>query len=513
MAQVSKIDSNSTGLSYAEEETPGVLPVSPTWKPLEPNTYPDFGAAITTVARNPINSSRQRKKGVVTDLDAQGGFNTDLTQENLQDLLQGFFYADLREKGVQAVTAVDIDASNPDEYEVAATAGFLVGSLVKGYGFSNSANNAVNVVTAIVADTSVEVADGLLVAEAGAATKFIKVVGHQGAADDLDIDAAGDLPALTSTVLDFTTLGLIPGEWIFIGGDTAGQQFTNAVNNGFKRIRSVAANRVEFDKSDSAMSTETSAGAKTIRLYFGRVLKNELGSLITRRTYQLERQLGAPDDAQPSQIQAEYIVGATPNEAVFNIPTADKLTVDLSFIAQDSEQRTGATGVKAGTRETLVEADAFNTSSDFNRIRMSQVSSTDEAPTPLFAFLTNLTVNVNNNVSPNKAVGTLGAFATSIGTFAVGGQLTAYFASVEAVTAVRNNVDITLDAVLVKDNAGIVLDLPLITLGDGKPNVEQDQPVTLPLSMDAATAAKIDPDLDYTAMMVFFDVLPDLADA
>lgn len=515
MAQVSKIDSNVTNLSYAQEDSPGVLPGTPVWIPLEPNSYADFGGELTTVARNPINASRQRKKGVVTDLDASGGFNTDLTQENLQDLLQGFFFAAHREKGREVVTAVDTDAGNPDEYEVASTTGFLVNSLIKGYNFNNAANNAVNVVTAIVADTSVEVADGLLTAEAGPpANAEIRVVGHQATADDLGVTAAagGNLAQITSTALDFTTLGLIPGEWIFVGGDTAGTRFANSANNGFKRIRSVSANALEIDKSDLDMLDETLAGGETVRLYFGRVLKNELGSLVTRRTYQIERQLGAPDDAQPAQIQSEYLVGATPNEASFNIPTADKLTVDLSFIAQDSEQRDAATGVKSGTRQALVEADAFNTSSDFSRIRMAVVSNTDEAPTALFAFLQELTITINNNLTPNKAVGTLGSFDVTAGTFQVGGSLTAYFADVAAVTAVRNNSDITLDVVMVKANAGIVLDLPLVTLGDGRPDIEQDQPVTLPLNMDAATAAKINSNLDYTAMLVFFDVLPDLAD-
>ncbi len=522
MAQVAKIDSNVTGLRYAEELSYKVLPVTPNWIPLEPNSYQDFGGQVTTVARNPINASRQRKKGVITDLDASGGFNNDLTQTNLQDILQGFFFASLRPKGEEAVTAVDTDTINPDEYEVASTTGFQVDDLIQGQNFTNDANNAVNVVTAVVTDVSVEVADGTLVAEASPPSDAqIVVVGHQFQTAEVDVDITGDFPIITRVagVKDFTTFGLVPGEWIYVGGDGVNESFVNAANNGFKRVRSVTTTAIELDKSDLAMVTETGAGL-TIRLYFGRVLKNENGTEasfpITRRTYQLERQLGAPDDAQLTQIQAEYITGAVPGQATFNIPQANKLTVDLSFVGADNETIDGPTTLKTGNRPGLEESDAFNTSSDFSRIKLAQVVSGDEAPAALFAFAQELTVTINNNVSPNKAVGTLGAFEVTAGTFQVGGSITAYFANVSAVNAVRNNVDITLDAILVKGatgaKAGIAIDLPLISLGDGRPNVEQDRPITLPLNMDAATAAKIDPTLDYTAMLVFFDFLPNAAD-
>ena len=513
MAQVNKIDSNVTSLRIAEEASFKVLPGTPVWKPYEPNSYDDLGGEVTTVARNPINESRQRKKGVVTDLDASGGFNTDLTQSNVADLLQGFFYADFRRKGEEIVTAVDIDAGNPDEYEVAATAGFLVNSLIKGSGFTNSANNALNVVTAIVANTSVEVATGQLVAEASPPSDAqITVVGHQGAAGDIDVDASGDFATLTSTSLDFTTLGLIPGEWIYIGGDSASLRFSNTENNGFKRIKSIAANAMVLDKSDSTMVTEAST-TETIQLFFGRVLKNETGSSITRRTYQLERQLGAPDDASPSQIQAEYLVGAVPSEMVMNIGTADKITVDLSFIAGDQETIDGPTSLKSGTRPAIVEASAFNTSSDFSRLKMSVVSSTAEAPTALFAFLTELTLTLNNNLSPNKAVSVLGAFDVSAGTFQVDGQMTAYFGNVSAIAAIRANSNVTIDLALAKENAGIVIDLPLVTLGDGKLEVEQDEPVLIPLSSAAASGALVDANMDHTMLMVFFDYLPTLAES
>lgn len=514
MAQLNKIDSNVTGLRYAEEESLKTLPTTPDWIPLEPNSYDDFGGNITTLARTPISADRQRKKGVTTDLEAAGGFNNDLTQTNLQDLLQGFMFADLRRKGEEVVTSVDEDSSNPDEYEVASTAGFLVNHLIKGSGFTNSANNAVNLVTAVTTNTSVEVATGQLVAETPPADAKITVVGYQFASATLNVDVStGDLPRLTraSGSVDFTTLGIIPGEWIFVGGDQTAEAFGTAANNGFKRVRSVAATYIELDKSGGDMSNETGTG-KTIRIFLGRVLKNETGTDIVRRTYQLERTLGAPDTDNPSDVQAEYLVGAVPSELVFNAATADKINVDISFMACDHETVDASTGVKSGNRPDIEESAAFNTSSDFSRIKLSTTSSTDEAPDALFAFVTELKITINNNVSPNKAIGTLGAFEVTAGTFAVTGEMTAYFSSVDAVAAVRNNSDITLDLIMVKENAGIAIDLPLLSLGDARANVEQDSPITLPITGDAASGAKVAAALNHTLLMVFFDYLPNAAD-
>lgn len=510
MAQVSKIDSNITGLRYAEELSIKTLPGSPVWTPLEPNSYNDFGGQLTTIARNPINPSRQRKKGVVSDLEASGGFNTDLTQTNLQDILQGFFFADLRKKAERtAITSVD---AATDRYSLASTAGFFVGSLVLATGFTNAANNGLKPVVTVTTNVAISVPDGLVSEATPPTTSKLVVVGFQGTSGDFAIDTSGSLPALTSTTKNMTEFGLIPGEWVFVGGDGVGEAFTTPANNGFKRVRTITANRIEFDKSTLAMSTESGVG-KTIRIYFGRFLKNETGSLIKRRSYQIERTLGAPDDSAPAALQAEYLVGAIPNEFTLNVATAEKITADLSFVAVDNEQRTAIDGLKAGTRPSIPESDAFNTSSDFTRLKLARVSSVSAAPTPLFAFISELTLNVRNNVSPNKAVAVLGAFDVTAGTFEVSGSMTAYFANIDAVKAVRENADITLDFILVKNNAGIIVDLPLVALGDGRAQVEQDQPINLPLTMDAASAAKIDQNLDYTLSVGFFDYLPNIADA
>jgi len=519
MTAVTKIDSNSTGLRYSEEASLGVLAGSPVWTPLEPNSYDSFGAEIQTVARRPINDSRQLKKGVVTDKDASGGFETDLTQTNMQDMLQGFFFADFRRKGEE--TPTDATATT-DLFDVADTTGFFVDSLINARGFVDAANNVTaEPVTAVVSNTTVAVTGATLVTETPPADAELVVVGHQFSPNDATaffITVSGSLPTLTTDLVDFTTLGLVEGEWIYIGGDVADSSFFNSENNGFKRIRDITATVLTFDKSDSAMvaddgSDSGSAGNfdLTIPMYFGRVLKNEAASLITRRSYNFERSLGAPDDASSSDIQAEYMEGMVPGEFSINLPTADKVMCNLSFMGTDSSTIDGPTSLASGTRPSIEEADAFNTSSDFTRIHLATVTDGDEAPAALFAFAQEIEITINNNLTPNKAVGTLGSFEVTAGSFEVSGSITAYFADVAAVESVQANSTITLDFALVKANAGIVMDLPVITLGDGRPNVELDAPITLPLTMAAATGAIYDEDMDYTAMMIFFDYLPDAA--
>lgn len=504
MAAVSKIDSNGTGLRYAEEASPKVLPGSPIWKPVEPNSYESFGGEVTTIARNPINPSRQRKKGVVTDLDASGGFNMDLTQENAQDLLQGFFFASLRTKGELPVPTV---TSTTTYTPASGGATYKAGDLLWAKGFAAAANNGLKTVNGTPSATAITVAETLSAATTQTGT--ISKVGHQFASGDVSINS-GAKPTLVSAAFDLTTLGLIPGEWIYIGGDQTAEKFATAADNGFARVRSVTTTTITFDKTAGTVVTDAGTG-KTIRIFFGRLLKNETGSNIVRRTYQFERTLGAPDSALPSQIQAEYLLGAVANEITLNVGTADKVTVDMGFIGMDNEQVTGATGVKSGTRPSIVEADAFNTSSDFSRIKMSLVDETSSNVTPLFAFLTEMNLTINNNVSPNKAVGVLGAFDMTAGTFEVGGSVTAYFADVTAISAIRNNSSVTLDAHLVKNNKGISIDIPLIDLSDGRPNIEQDQPITLPLSLAAADASYIDPTIGHTALICFYDYLPTAA--
>lgn len=505
MTAVNKIDSSVTGLRIAEESAAiGVLGGSSIWLPLEPNTYGDFGVQVSSTARNPIEDDRQAKKGMVTDIDASGGFVSDLTHINLQQLMQGFFFADFRRKdefgGASQITSVTTTYNAASGLTV-----FEVSALVFAQGFTAANNNGLKVVTTSIT-TALTVTPALTAEPAPPATATLVQVGRQFGAGVLDVDVSGPLPAITGTSLD--TLGLIAGEWIHVGGDGALLKFVNSVNNGYKRLASVSATALTFDKSLTTMVTEAST-LETVQLFIGRVLKNELGSLIKRRTYQLERTLGAPDNASPSQIQSEYLIGAVSNTAKLTIGMADKVTAELGYMALNGETRSGVVGVKSGSRPSLVEQDAFNTSTDFSFMRLSTVPAAGAVYTPVFGYMTECSLTINNNAKASKAIGVLGGFDITVGKFEVTGDITAYFSDVAAIVAVQANASVTLDMIMANNNRGILIDVPLVTLGDARLKIEQDTEIKIPVSFNAASGFQVGgANLDHTAMMIFFDYLP-----
>lgn len=497
------ISSDETGLLIAEQTDPRKIPTDAgtRWRVMEPNSYGSFGPSTKLVARSPINANRQNKKGTVVGLDVMAeGIEQDITPVNFAEDLQGFMFADIRYK--DKLTSPSVDNTG---YAVASGgAAYVAGTIVYAEGSTVTGNNGMKVTGASDADT-VSVT-GL--APIGGQSITLHRVGHVFPAGALSVDVSGALPRLVSAGFDFTTLGLIIGEWLFIGGDGAGNSFAEAVNNGFVRVIDISAGALTFDKTESPMATDSGAG-KTIQLFFGNVLKNEAPALIKTRNYALRRRLGRPDDASPV-VQSEVILGAVANELKITVPEEDKLTAEFSYMAREWVAYGDDSDI-VGIEVQPAEADAYNSTGDAVRARMAVYSRTSSAPMPLFGIFTDFEININNNVSANKAVTRFGAAAMTPGKFEVSGSFNAYFSTVEAVNAVKLNKDVTFDFIEVRENKGMVVDIPLLALSTEGVELEANSPAMLSVDASAGTARKINEGLDHTLLFVFFPFLPDIA--
>lgn len=508
-----KQDSDRVGLRIALEDNPKTLPTEPLWLPFDPNSYGDFGGEVSTVARQTINASRQRQKGPVVDLDASAAFELDLTQNNFAQLCDSFFFAEKRVKDELNITAVVEDTTDSFTVE-SGGASLEAGDLIFSQGLENNPNNGLHLVTGVPTATSVPVTSELVAA--ADQSGLLRRVGYQFASGDASVDVSGDFPRLVLGTKDPRELDLNVGEYVVLGGDLTAESFNTTENNTIARVRSVDETSIEFDKTDSLMANDAGAG-KTIRVFFApRVVKNESNpDLIQMFTHQLERTLGVPDRSEPEKRQADYVVGAVGSEWELSMPTAGKVTMNMTYTAMDYQLREADEGPKSedvgANAPDLNPEDAYNTSNHFTRVRVSPVVEADAHPEPLFMFLNELSIRINNNVTPNKGLGVLGAFDMSAGLFEVGGSANAYLADLSAQKAVRENQDITIDLHLMKTNHGISLDIPLCTLSDAKPNVEGGQAITVPVTIEAASGAKIDPGLDHSMMMMFWDYVPDHA--
>jgi len=507
---VEKQEGRVVGLAVTRETDKRELPENPVWETREPNDFSDFGAEYATTARRPYSVNRQRKKGNVTDRDDKFGWNEDVTQHNMLPRIEEFCFAEARRTAKTFSTAINAVSG---EFTVTEEAGFLAGSLILAGGFGIATNNGLKVVDTI-ADGKVGVVTVLTAEAAAPKGANIKVVGHAFPAGDLSIAKVGALVVITSGAVDFNDLPLIPGQWLFIGGDAVGDQFAD-MKPGYARIsvNGIADDgaSIAFDKTTFAVpdDLDDDGETKTLRIFFGDVVKNEDDpDLIKRFTLQAERFLGRDDNGR----QSEYFEGGVANELTWNSPMADKVTVDLAYIAMYYGKRPGALGPKSLTAgSTLLKAlgeEAINTTSNVYRLRLSVIDPETLNPTPMFARVTEWTMTIANGTSANKAQGVLGAFDMSSGMFEVDGSFTGYFGTVASLEAIEDNADTTFDAIYSKKNAAIIMDVPLIGPGGGALDVSMDEAVMIPVTTAAAESP-----FGHTILFTWLPYVPNVGNA
>ncbi len=494
-----RILTNNISLAYSVESVFGVLNTAGEWKLLEPNDISTFGATITTVARNPISRTRQRRKGTVTDLDSAAEFEHDLTKEAFIDFAEGFVFSTYQ----GFVTAGRPTAVTTSAFTVPSGTVAEVDQLVYTRGFPDAANNGLHVVNGVPTATSITVATSLT-ADAAVPSELnatLEYAGRRGATGDLDLDVTGTVGTLTSaSAEDFTTWDLIPGQLIHIGGLLAANQFDSAGGGiaGYARIVSISASVLILDKLSSALVTDDGTG-DTVDILFGRFLRNVAtdNADFIERSYQFEAAL--PNLGTGGAARYEYSLGNLANTMAITLPLADKATVTFGFVGTDTQVATATRATNADTPTVTRQSGAFNTSADILRLRVQQVDETG-----LTTCFKDVTLTINNNVSPEKCLGTLGAVFMNTGNFEVDLEGQILFTDEAVATAVRENETVTLDLLLKNDDGAIGIDLPSLTLGGG----DKEFPVNESVLMNLVGQAFGDATLDTSIGISMFPIVP-----
>lgn len=472
---------NNFSMSYAvESAVPGVLPVSPVWKQIEPNAIPAFGSTMTSSARAPISKRRQRRKGKLTDMSSAVEVEMDFCLDPFEDFMAAFAVSLWQGPASQPILSCDTDSFTTADNNVT----YVAGDFVHVRGMLNAANNGLKLVTGTPTDTDLPVT-GTLVAETTApANAVVDRAGIRAGAGDLEIDADGNL---ISTILDFTTLDLFPGQTIWIGGEAAANQFFSQAdsntNFGYVRVVSIEANKLTLDHQNTVFvaddGTSTGAGgtARAIDLFFGRFLRNvdvdDPAYLET--TFHFE---GAYDNLETANATGyEYAIGNYPNEATFTLPETEKATMSFAFVGIDTQKITTVRKTNAANALLPVRTDSFSTSTDIARLRMMNVD--EEGLTTCFKTLT---VTLQNNVEPEKCLGTLGSPFINLGNFFVNIETTVLFTNSAIIDAIKDNETISLDFALDNDDGAIYVDFPAMTLGGGGREFPANKSITASLT-------------------------------
>jgi hypothetical protein len=486
---MSRVLTNNVGLQFAIESSIGVLPGSPLWRTLEPNSIGSFGASITTVERRPISKQRGRKKGTVVNLESGAEFDADLTLDSFTDFAEGFVFAEFANKefdlkGTGGVVPPPVASATT--WTIAAASALLAGkvqfttvqlaTLLWAKGYTNAANNGLHVITADLATSGTTLTAGgsSLVAETPPTNASLQVCGIRVLNDaDLTLTVTGSTATLVSgaAITNWATLGIFPGMYIHIGSMTNVGVLQNGlgaggtVSYGYARVTSINGATLNLDKLSSTLSTAVGAAGLNQDVLFGRFLRNVSvesdvdDNRYLERSYQIEA--AYPDLGGIGTDEYEYAVGNFANELTLNIPLTEKATATWGFIGTNSDAITSVRKTNAATPVNPLRTTALNTSSDVVRITTDLVSSASDV------CFKSLTFSLNNNVSPENCIGVLGASYVNSGLFEVNLEGQMLFTRKEIVNAIKNNTTVTFSAVLRNQDGAIVVDIPALTFGGG----------------------------------------------
>lgn len=463
----------------AREATPGTTPTTG-WMKLEPNPsgIQNFHPDNAYLARNVLSPYMTDEKGDIVGLTAAPTIVHDLNIGWLDILGPSLVRSQPKVPGNQGVQIYYPTAVTGTGFTVTADGDLPDGTLIQVEGCSTASNNGVKK----LAGTSTTVlmkAAGLMAESLTQGTVKAKVCGFEGAADDIELDANGDL---ISTTLDFTTLNL--KDWHLIA-------FEGSANGGFGTFTgrqyafvkgTVTAHKIPLRARSFAVGADDGSG-KSIRLYFGTMFRNVAD--------------GDPDYIEPFYsaelrdtgvgiADAEvysYANGLVASNFSIALGVQSKIEVTTAFMGFAIDAPLDAADRLSGpsTAYPLVASNIFNTSSELWVHRI--VNASDDSL--LVAECNSCTLTIAHNVKPRNQLATFGAAGMIFGKIRPAFEADTYFERAAVPRAISNNTSCRYEAIAQNGQGGVSFVIPGVVLTGGAKTYAEDSPVMMALGSAA----------------------------
>ena len=520
---MARVRTNFTAVAVADElaGSAGTLPASPLWRRLEPNNLPTFGATTETTPRDPITEDRQLRQGVPTNRTSAVEIEHDLVLDPFAYFAERFCYATAINGEMDIDTTVA--ETTGDSYTVAALSAaqankleFVTGqyaTLIAARGFDNAGNNGLKQVDADIAAsaTAISVAENL-VDETPTGPARIELAGLRSLAAAADFTWAWDgtnrRATLTSAadITDFTQFGFVVGQSVHIGSRDANNAIQNAFENsaandmfGFARVIAIGTNTVTFDKVAPALQFDDATAPTTaVDLMFGKFINNVSASdsRFFDTTQQFEAVWNNLQEPGPGD-EYEYPEGNSANTLGIALALNSLATFTAGFVGTDTPSPVTTRKTNAANPLLPIGTQALSTAGD-----VAQISIAEADDDGLTTFFDTLNFNIDNGVTAENALGTLGAQFVNQGNFTVSIDTRVKFTNSAVINAVRDNTRTRLAFALRNDDATMFFEIPSMTLGDGTRDLVRNETVRVQLTAQAF----IDPVLNTSIGISIFPV-------
>lgn len=324
-----------------------------------------------------------------------------------------------------------------------------------------------------------------------------------------NIDEAGNLKFINNDVITMQSMSLLlKGSAIWLGGATPETQFEDEFANGLARIKNYDADtktlyldkRIlpETDKGIKHIfipDTDDQLANKEIPIFVGQFLRTyPVGDKNYKRiSHTLE--LKTTNDEGKSFY--EYSVGNLLNTLEIGMPSQEKATLNVNFSSRKALD--AVTTPLDWKREQPEYNKVMSTPSDVLRTRVHKLDDSG-----LATVWTDATLNINNNISQEYAIGSLSPISVSQGNLEISLSGNLFFDNHEVMNAITNNCTTSSDMFLTNEDGGVFIDIPSSYLSDGNRDFTNNEKIKQSLTVNAY----LEKEWDYSISSTFFPYLP-----